>query len=137
MRFKIFGVTLLAGLLFSAPAGAEDAEAAKAETGESSEAATLLFETPHFGTFSKPTVLRYDFERQAKGEEEGQYQFQVLGDIRDHVDAFRCRHLHELEDQWEYDFIREECTQVEKQNTGTHHGHQNTFFVLVETRRDE
>ena len=69
MRFKILGVTLLAVPLFGVPASAQDTEAATAETGEPSKAAVLLFETPHLDAFSKPTVLRYAFERQATGED--------------------------------------------------------------------
>ena len=65
MRFEILGVTLVAAQLLGAPASAQDEGAAKAQAATPSKATVLLFETSHFSSFSKPTVLRYGFERQA------------------------------------------------------------------------
>ena len=80
MRFKILGVTLLAAQLFGVPTSAQDAGAAKKETAKPSKASVLLFETPHFSAFSKPTVLRYSFERQAKDEDDFTDQIDVKVD---------------------------------------------------------
>ena len=65
MRFKILGVALIAAQCLAVPANAQDSGAAKTEAAAPSKATVLLFETSHFSSFSKPTVLRYGFERQA------------------------------------------------------------------------
>lgn len=84
MRFKFLGLTLLAVQLVGATASALGAETAKPEDAKPSKATVLLFETAHLGTFSKPAVLRYGFERQAKGEDGFTDQIDVkIDSIRD------------------------------------------------------